>query len=142
MNNIEQKGAEDARIQGLLDHYLSFRSSLKSSVGETSVHLDEDSLAAFVEGSLMEREEGPLVRHLVDCGFCRNKTAELLTLSLELATTEEASAPVMSPEPSRISEVLSGLLSKIFGSADQAVFAHNEEEDEKKDEPDSDKEKN
>lgn len=141
MNNIEQKGTEETRIQGLLDHYLAFRSSLKSSVGETSLHLDEDSLAAFVEGGLTEREEGPLVRHLVDCGFCRNKTAELLTLNLELAA-DEATAPVQAAEPSKISEVLSGLLSKIFGSADQAVFAHKENEDEKKDGPDKDKENN
>ena len=36
-------------------------------------------------------------------------------------------------EPSRVSGVLSGLLSRIFGTSDGAVFAHNEEKDEEAD---------
>ena len=37
-------------------------------------------------------------------------------------------------EPSRISDVLSGLLSRIFGGNDGAVFAHHESEKESENE--------
>ena len=115
-------------IQSLLDQYLASRKASKSSVGETSMHLDEDSLAAFAEGNLSKRESLPVVSHLVECGFCRHKTAELVMLDLELSATDEVVAQSATTEPSSISRVLNGVLSKIFGTADQAVFAHNEEE--------------
>jgi hypothetical protein len=49
---------------------------------------------------------------------------------------------VPSAEPTKVSEVLSGLFSKIFGTTDGAVFAHNETEgsEEDKDEEAKDKE--
>lgn len=119
-------------IQGLLEQYLSTRNSHKSSIGETSLHLDEDSLAAFAEGNLSQREAAPVISHLVACGFCRHKTAALLTLDLEFAAEDEARVPIDVAEPSKISKVLNGVLSKIFGSTEEAVFAHNEEDEDEK----------
>ena len=90
--------------------------------------MDEDSLAAFAEGNLAERESAPMVDHLVRCGFCRHKTADLLRLSVAFEGVEPELSPVAdASQPSKVSEVLSGLLAKIFGSSsDQAVFAHEE----------------
>ena len=119
--------SEEAKIQSLLEAFLRSRTTLKSSAAETSFHLDEDSLAAFAEGNLAERESAPMVGHLVRCGFCRHKTAELIRLSVAFEGFEPELAP--RSEPSKISEVLSGLLAKIFGSSDQAVFAHEEKKD-------------
>jgi len=121
-------GSEEAKIQSLLEAFLRSRPTLKSSAAETSFHLDEDSLTAFAEGNLAERESEPMVGHLVRCGFCRHKTAELLRLSLEFEGVAPEAAPrATAAEPSKISDVLTGLLAKIFGSSpDQAVFAHEE----------------
>lgn len=131
MNTTGRQDAEQTGIQSLLEQYLASRASLKSSVGETSFHLDEDLLSAFTEGSLSERESVPVVRHLVDCGFCRHRTAELVMLDMELAESEEISIP-STTEPSSISKVLSEIMSRIFGG-EQAVFAHSEkDEDESK----------
>lgn len=97
-------------------------------------------MAAFAEGNLSERESAPMVRHLVDCGYCLHKTAELVRLDLELAAFDEVTVSTEAAEPASISQVLSGVLAKLFGSADQAVFAHNEEEKEKEAKEESSKE--
>ena len=129
MEETKNKGSEAARIQSLLEAFLRSRPTLKSSAAETSFHLDEDSLAAFAEGNLSDRESEPMVNHLVRCGFCRHKTAELLRLSLEFEGFTPEPAPLAS-EPTTISGVLSGLLVKIFGSAssENAVLAHGDDD--------------
>jgi hypothetical protein len=133
---METRGSnntEDTRIQGLLGNYLSYR--LPGNADQTDTqHLDDDSLTAFIEGRVSEREAAPMVDHMVDCSFCRHVTSELVRLDLAFA---DEPTPVIqeAAEPSRIAEVLNGILSKIFGSRDgAAVFAHNEEEPEKDDE--------
>ena len=136
MENSGQMNPQELRIQGLLDLYLASRKA-----GETAVqtpHLDEDSLAAFAEGTLSEREAKPVVSHLVDCGFCRHITAELVRLDLQFAFETETVRPVAeAAEPAKISQVLSNLLSRIFGTNDSAVFAHEEKDEEKETEKDS-----
>jgi len=143
MEKIDNIGTDEQRMQRLLDAFLLSRKTLKSSAAETSFHLDDDSLAAFTEGKLSERESLSFIRHLVDCGFCLHKTAELVKLDLEFEGAMSDHAIVPSAEPSRISEVLSNLFARIFGSSDQAVFAHNEEEkdEEKAEDDESDEEK-
>src|SRR5437868_6640360 len=129
MEDTKNMGSEEARIQSLLEAFLRSRPTLKSSAAETSFHLDEDSLAAFAEGNLAERESTPIVDHLVRCGFCRHKTVELLRLSMEFeGVAPEPVQLAAASEPSKISEVLSGLLAKIFGSAssENAVLAHED----------------
>lgn len=130
MENKWQLQAQDIQIQGLLDNFLKLRSSGNYQEISKENHLSEDSLAAFVEGNLNQREATPIVSHLVDCSFCRHVTAELVRLDFAFAETEVA-RPVMSEtaEPSRISEVLSGLMGRIFGSNEGAVFAHEEKEE-------------
>jgi hypothetical protein len=133
MENTGKLNTEEIRIQGLLDRYLKRQSS---NLSTQQNHLDEDSLTAFVEGNLSEREAKPIVTHLVDCSFCRHVTAELVRLDLAFAD-EPVHSVVEESQPSRISEVLTGLLAKIFGTGDGAVFAHHEteekaEEDEEK----------
>jgi hypothetical protein len=68
---------ENIKIQGLLDSYLRVRTNTIESQGQ---HLDDDLLSAFVEGRLGDAESKPVTTHLVDCGFCRNVTAELVRL--------------------------------------------------------------
>lgn len=127
---MENKGKTDPldiKIQGLIDRYLRSRSA-NDGFQTKQPHLDEDSLSAFVEGNLNEREAQPVVSHLVDCSFCRHITAELVRLDLAFAD-EAAPSVAAESQPTKISEVLNGILTRIFGTSDNAVFAHHEEED-------------
>ena len=132
MENEIKLNPQELQIQGILDRYLA---SNNKGITAEGGHIDDDSLSAFVEGTLNRRESDSIVTHLVDCGFCRHTTAELVRL--DLAFAEEAPAALAAQaEPSKISEVLSGIFSKIFGTTDGAVFAHEEkskEENERKD---------
>lgn len=129
---MENKGLtnpQDIQIQGVIDRYL--RSTVTSDSLGSGQHLDEDSLAAFTEGNLSLREARPIVSHLVDCSFCRHVTAELIRL--DLAFAEELQVAAVENQPSRISEVLNNLLSRIFGNNEGAVFAHQEKDEDTED---------
>jgi len=127
-----QLNPQELQIQGLLDRYLASRNTMTEA---GTAHIDEDSLSAFVEGTLNARESENVTSHLVDCGFCRHASAELIRLELAFAEEEVPSAAASSSEPTKMSEVLGRLFSRIFGTADGAVFAHEEKkEDEEKDE--------
>ena len=128
MENDIKLNPQELQIQGLLGRYLATRNTI--STAETGQHVDEDSLSAFVEGTLNARESDSVVSHLVDCGFCRHATAELIRLDLAFAEEEAPSITEASVQPARISEVLSGIFSKIFGTTEGAVFAHEEKKDE------------
>ena len=135
---MENKGlnySDNSQIQELLGKFLQVNSSIHSSELSGESHLDEDSLAAFVEGNLERREAQPIINHLVNCSFCRHITAELVKLDYAFAGIEETRTANVNGnnEPSKISEVLSGLLSRIFGGNDGAVFAHHESETETED---------
>ena len=129
MENTERKDPQTIQIQGLLDKYLSSRGA---SPGD-SAHLDDDTVSAFIDGMLSERESGPALIHLADCSFCRHKTAELVRLDAAFAD-EPVTAEAASKEPTRVSEVLGSLLERLFGSSDSSVFAHGEDEKDKKSE--------
>jgi len=132
MENEIKLNPQEQQIQGLLNRYLASHSTRNTAEGS---HIDDDSLSAFVEGTLNRRESDSIVTHLVDCGFCRHTTAELVRLDLAFAAEEAPARIVETAEPSKISEVLSGIFSKIFGTTDGAVFAHEEQkkkEDEEK----------
>lgn len=136
MANTNKMAADETKLRGILAAYMASR---KEESPDTP-HLEQDILAAFTEGSLNQRESGPVVSHLADCGFCRHITAELVRLDLAFAEEPvSGTAPEGTSQPSKISEVLSGLFEKIFGNSENAVFAH-EEKKEKEDEKDAKKE--
>ena len=128
MENKDLINPQDIQIQGLIDRYLRSRNSDNETIlpGE---HLNEDSLAAFTDGNLSEREAQPIVSHLVNCSFCRHVTTELIKLDLAFAD-EAVRETAVENQPSKVSEVLSNLLARIFGRDDGAVFAHQEKEEE------------
>lgn len=139
MKNEWLTSPQDIQIQGLLDRYMRSEISSENFTGQAR-HLDEDLLTAFVEGNLGERETKPIVNHLVECSFCRHVTAELVRLDLAFAE-EDVKFVASENQPSRISEVLSGLLSRIFGTNDDVVFAHEEKEEKDEKSIEEDKEK-
>jgi hypothetical protein len=127
MENIGHNDPQNVKIQGLLARYLD-GSSQSGHTGASGNHLDEDSLTAFTEGNLSEREALPIVNHLTECSFCRHVTTELVRLDLAFAETDLPTVTADSAEPASISSVLSGILSRIFGSGEAAVFAHEEKD--------------
>lgn len=129
MGNKELKSPQDLQIQGLIDGYLRSQISSGNDDASRERHLDEDSLAAFTEGSLREREAQPIIAHLVNCSYCRRVTAELIKLDLAFAQEEIEITAAVEHQPSKISDVLNGLLSRIFQTNDGAVFAHQEKEE-------------
>lgn len=122
MNN-QGKDREELIVK-LLGGYL--RPGFSAGTFTAEDHLDADTLAAFVDGNLSEKEFKPMGAHLAACSFCRKKSAELARLDLEFAEREPQAAK--GSEPSKVSDVLSGILGKIFGASEGAVFAHQEEE--------------
>lgn len=139
MNNKGTTNSEEIKIQGLLDNYL--RVNNKNANSDSKQHLDDDLLTAFVEGNLSQREQKPIVSHLVDCSFCRHITSELVKLDLAFAESE-VTVSNFETQPTKVSEVLSGIFSRLFGTSDGAVFAHQEsEKDEEEETEKEDKEK-
>jgi hypothetical protein len=123
---------ENIKIQALLESYLRFRSAAAKTQTAAGSHLDEDSLAAFVDGDLTARENNSFLAHLVECSFCLHKTAELS--QLRAAFEEEAYEPISeTSQTTKVSEVLSNLFSRLFGSTEGVVFAHEEKPEEPKD---------
>ena len=140
MENTGNMKSQELKMQGLLDRYLASRASNENPAAQ-AFHLDDDSLTAFAEGRLSEREAAPMIAHLVDCSFCRHVTTELVRLDLEFAPESESVRPlVREAEPSKISEVLSRMFSSIFGTVDGAVTAHQDKDEEKKAETDENEE--
>src|SRR4030095_685863 len=136
MSNTDQMNQQEINIQGILAEYLTSRKPSNPSTG----HLDQDTLAAFTEGNLTELEARPAVSHLVDCSFCRHITAELVRLDLEFAE-EPAAVRLLEAQAAQISEVLSGLLAKMFGTSENAVFAHEDKDNEDQEDEDTKDEK-
>jgi hypothetical protein len=124
MNNNLEANKENNGIAGLLDVFLKTQNS-----NSTEPHLDQDSLNAFVEGRLNQIEAKPITTHLVKCSFCRHVTAELVKLEMEFSE-DFSTAPMSNQEPTKVSEVIAGLFSRLFGGSAGEVFAHHEAENE------------
>lgn len=135
MANQKRIDPQYETIKALLGGFLAARREANPAAG----HIEQDTIAAFVEGNLSEREAAPVISHMADCGFCLHVSAELIRLDTAFAETP-ATVTETASEPGKISEVLSGLFAKIFGTSDGAVFAHHEEE-KKEEQEDSDEEK-
>jgi len=136
MGNTENIHITDDSFRELLGRYLNL-STLRNPRSE---HLDQDTLSSFAEGNLSGRESKPVVSHLADCSFCRKITSELVRLDLASEGSKTDVAHV-EQSSSKVSEVLSGFLARIFGSADSTVFAHQEPAEEEED-SNKDKEEN
>ncbi len=130
------KGSE--HVRRMVHQHLRHRASLFST-SPAGAHLDEDKLSAFVEGRLSELESAPVTRHLVSCDSCRNITAQLVRLDMELSGLETVRpAPSdHSEEPGRIRRLLADLASRVLPSSEgDVVFGYHAPADdfEKKDE--------
>ena len=84
-------------------------------------HVDEDLIAAFVEGRLTDTECKPVLSHLAACGLCRRASAQFVQLENQI------DADIVTPadeEPGRLEALLSRLRSAVPSASDEVVFAY------------------
>lgn len=125
MKEFEKIAKVNDRFQAIVAEFLI---ADDSDISGSLHHLDDDTLAAFTEGSMSQREARPVVAHLSACGHCRNITVELVRTEMAMAG-EDRNEPVTESTPATISSVLSGIVSRLFERSDAAVFAHGEKEE-------------
>src|SRR5688500_14350867 len=90
-----------------------------------SSHVDEDLIAAFVEGRLTDTECKPVLSHLAACGFCRRTSAQFVQLENQI---DDDVSTVSEEEPGRLEALLSRLRSAVPSAREEVVFAYNSEE--------------
>ena len=88
-------------------------------------HLDEDVIAAFVEGRLADNECQPVLAHLAACGACRRASAQMVQLENQV----DAATEVSDEEPGRLEAVLSRLRSAVPSINEEVVFAYQNPEE-------------
>lgn len=125
MKEFEKIAKVNDRFQAIVAEFLI---ADDSDVSGSLHHLDDDTLAAFTEGSMSQREAKPVVAHLAACGHCRNITVELVRTEMAMAGDDRTELAAEST-PATISSVLSGIVSRLFERNDAAVFAHGEKEE-------------
>ncbi|HEX6187281.1 MAG TPA: hypothetical protein VFZ40_04310 [Pyrinomonadaceae bacterium] len=91
-------------------------------------HVDEDSIAAFVEGRLTDTECKPVLSHLAACGLCRRTSAQFVQLENQI--DDEISPVTGDEEPGRLEGFLSRLRSAVPSLNEEAVFAYEDPEQE------------
>lgn len=87
-------------------------------------HLDEDSLATFVEGNLNQKESISIVKHLIDCTSCRRTTAEIVRLNETFEEISTKGSVVSSSTSNGFLEFWKTLTDKIISPIDQAAVAY------------------
>jgi hypothetical protein len=109
-------------ILKMIDHRLKSLSEAEVVTLPSESHLDEDTIAAFVEGRLSPGESKPVVAHLTACRSCRHASAELVRLENQI---DADSAPEsVDEEPGRLQAFLSNLSSLVPSRGEDVVFAY------------------
>lgn len=96
-----------------------------------SSHVDEDLIAAFVEGRLTDTECKPVLSHLAACGLCRRTSAQFVQLENQVDDDVSRTA---AEEPGRLEEFLSRLRTVVPSLNDEAVFAYEDPDTQEKQE--------
>ena len=91
-------------------------------------HLDEDVIAAFVEGRLLDNECQPVLAHLAACGACRRASAQMVQMENQIDAEPASDA---AEGPGRLESLLSKFGSLVPSTGEEVVFAYqNPEENE------------
>ena len=94
-------------------------------------HLDEDMIAAFVEGRLVDNECQPVLAHLAACGACRRASAQMI--QLENQVDADVASKTVDEEPGRLEAMLSRLRSAVPSINEEVVFAYQNPEEKESD---------
>lgn len=137
----QELNQEYREISELLGNYLR-REQLEITEIDDSP-LDEDTLSAFVEGRLSEREVAPILRRLVKSPSALHITAQLVKLQSEFESDDFVpNYQTKKAETGRLKSFFGNLVAGIFPTG-ESVFAHEEKtedgDENKSDSPESEK---
>jgi putative zinc finger protein len=116
-------------IRGMIAQRLKAVASAELSHLPAQPHLDEDVIAAFVEGRLGDSECQPVLAHLAACGACRRASAQMVQLENQV---DSEPAGDVADEPGRLGMLLSKFGSMVSASGEEVVFAYQDSEEEEK----------
>ena len=119
-------------IRDLINHRLKSVSATELRAESTEPHLDEDAIAAYIEGRLAEAECKPVLAHLAACGLCRRVSAQLVRLENQI-DAEPVGESTSAEDSGRLESLLSRLGS-IGASNEDVVFAYQNPSEESSDE--------
>ena len=119
-------------IRGMIAQRLKAVAAAELSRVTNKPHLDEDTVAAFVEGRLLDNECQPVLAHLAACGACRRASAQMVQLENQIDA--DAGSEVPDEESGRLEAVLSRLRSAVPSINEEVVFAY-QNPDEEQDDP-------
>ena len=114
-------------IRDLIDHRLKSVAAVELRDAPTGSHIDEDTIAAYIEGQLAENECKPVLAHLAACGLCRRASAQIVRLENQIVA--EPVTATTADEPSRLEALLSRLGSAVSVDED-VVFAYQNQNEE------------
>jgi anti-sigma factor RsiW len=109
------------RMREIVAHHLKSVAASELSNLPAGSHVDEDLIAAFVEGRLTDTECKPVLSHLAACGLCRRTSAQFVQLENQI------DAEIVTPadeEPGRLEALLSRLRSAVPVANEEVVFAY------------------
>ena len=119
-------------IRDLINHRLKSVAATELRAESTEAHLDEDAIAAYIEGRLAETECTFVLAHLAACGLCRRLSAQFVRLENQI-DAEPIDEPMSADEPGRLESLLSRLGS-IGASNEDVVFAYQNPSEDSSDE--------
>src|SRR5260370_2915089 len=122
---MSRPGTERERevVRTVVIGWLTSLAGVKPEPISAAAHLDEDAMAAFVEGQLSKNETRSVITHLISCGSCRDFTARLIRLESTFTADEEST--VVEEAPSRLRQFLERFASQVLPSGgEDAVFAY------------------
>lgn len=129
-----ESNKQTERIRGMIDRRLKAVSAADLVNVSVGPHVDEDTIAAFVEGRLADDECQPILSHLAACGLCRRASAQFV--QLENQVDAEVASSAAEEEPGRLEAMLSRLRSAVPSVSEEVVFAYQNPEDEQTKEAD------
>lgn len=114
-------------IRGMIAQRLKAGAAAELSQVTNKPHLDEDIIAAFVEGRLLDNECQPVLAHLAACGACRRASAQIVQMENQI---DAEPASDVAEEPGRVESLLSKFGSLVPTAGEDVVFAYQNPEDE------------
>ena len=113
-------------IRGMIAQRLKVVAAAELSNVPNQTHLDEDTIAAFVEGRLQDNECQSVLAHLAACGLCRRTSAQMVQLENQI---DAEAASEIEDEPGRLESLLSKLGSLVPAAGEDVVFAYQNPEE-------------
>jgi hypothetical protein len=108
-------------IRNLVEHRLKSVARTELLDASAGAHIDEDTIAAFIEGRLAETECKPVLAHLAACGLCRRVSAQFVRLENQIDA--EPATGTADEEPGRLEALLS-TFGSVVASNEEVVFAY------------------